>query len=162
MAAFSSTPFVSLAKCEGTLQLSGAKAAYPLTGGQTIAAYGLFDDGTATDVGVFVVLRCSGKNHCYDLSPLGSIDPYWGEHLGSAPSVAAKLLSRLGEKPTDGVEQLTRWRIIAEAGTPPDAAELEMLGKTGAENALKKWHFLADYVVSDVKAGNDPPPLSGN
>ena len=157
MASFSSTPFVSLAKCEGTLQLSGSKAAHPLTGGQTIAAYGLFDDGSPTDVGVFVVLRCSGKNHVYDFAPLGCIDPYWGEHLGKEPSVSAKLVQRLGDKASGDMEQITPWRILAEAGTPPEAADLEILGKTGADTALKKWHFLADYVVSDVKAGNDPP-----
>ena len=52
----------------------------------------------------------------------------------------------------DGVELLTRWRIIAEVGAPPEASEVAVLGKTGAEDALKKWHFLSDYVVTDQKA----------
>ena len=145
-------PFVSLAKHADTLQLSGEKAANPLTAGQTICAHGLFDDGSETDLGVFVVLRCSGKHHCYDLAPLGCRDEYWAEHLKKAPSVSVKLVSRHGEKAVDGIEQLTRWRILSEPGAPPEAAEISMLGKSGADDAIRKWHFLADYVVSDQKA----------
>ena len=152
MASFSSMPYVSVAKIDGTLQLTGAKAANPLAAGQTVAAYGCFDDGSETDLGIFKILRCSGKSHTYDMAPLGCVDPYWGEHLRSAPSVTAKLMTRPGEKTVEGVELLTRWRIISEAGTPPEAGELTVLGKGGAEDATKKWHFLADYVVTEAEA----------
>ena len=76
MAALSSTPFLSVSKQDGALQLSGDKASRPLAAGQTIGAHGLFDDGSDTDIAVFVVLRVTGKHHVYELAPLGCVDPY--------------------------------------------------------------------------------------
>ena len=159
MAALSSSPFVCVAKVEGALQLSGEKSSQPLKSGQTIAAHGTFDDLTETGLGVFVVLKCSSRHHTYDLAPVGCVDPYWSEHLKGKPSVTAKVKARAGEKVDsgpNGVELLTRWKIVAEPGDEPTVADLEALGKVGAEEAIKKWHFLAEYVVSDQQAGNEP------
>ena len=157
MASLSSMPFVSLAKYDGSLVLSGDKAARPLVAGQTIVAHGLFDDGTETGPAVFVVLRLSGKHHTYDFAPLGCTDRYWSKHLGDSPSISAKLLSRHDEKVSKDVDQITRWQVLAEPGEQPLTSALTLLGKAGAEKALKKWAFLADYVRSDKQAGNDPP-----
>ena len=137
--------------------LSGERAANPLIPGQTISAHGLFDDGAETGLGVFVVLRASGRKHHYEVAPLGCTDRYWSKHIGDAPSTRVKVISRHGETVMKDVDQLTRWRILAEAGKSPLLADLALLGKPGAEKAHRKWKFLADYMVSDQQAGSDPP-----
>ena len=149
MAALSSTPLVSVAKVDGALQLSGVKAANPFKAGHTIAAHGRFDDGSETELGYFVVLRCSGKHHCYELAPLGCMDAYWAEHLRERPSVKAKVMARPGEKGESTSELLTRWRVIAEPGTEPSPASLDVLGKKGAEDAIKKKMELPGGVCRD-------------
>ena len=158
MAALSSSPFVSVVKVDGALQLGGDKSAQPLKAGQTIAAHGTFEDQTETDLGYFVVLRCSEKHHSYDLAPVGCVDPYWSEHLKGSPSVVAKVKARTGEKADSSIELLTRWRIVAEPGMVPASSALEPLGKHGAEEAIKKWHFLSEYIVSDNQARQRSPP----
>ena len=158
MAALSSSPFVCVAKVEGALQLSGEKSSKPLKSGQTIAAHGMFDDQTETQLGFFVVLKCSSRHHVYDLVPVGCIDPYWSEHLKGKPSVIGKVRARVGEKVDsgpNGEELLTRWQILAEPGEEPTVAVLGALGKVGAEEAIRKWNFLAEYIVSDQQAGNE-------
>ena len=152
MVSLGSSPFVSVVKHASALQLDGERASHPLKAGQTIAAYGKFDDSTDTDLGFFVVLRCSSKHHVYELSPIGSVDPYWGEHLKGKPSITAKVMSRAGEKVSETTELLTRWRVLAEPHVQPPAASLEPLGKQGAEGALKAWSFLSDYVVTEKEA----------
>ena len=158
MASASNMPFVSIAKMEGALSLSGEKANHPLIAGQTIAAHGLFDDGSETGLAVFVVLRSGSGHHAYELAPLGCTDRHWGKHIGDAPSIRAKLMTRPDEKVSKDVDQITRWKVLAEPGVAPLGAELSMLGKGGADEALRKWVFLSDYVVSEPQAGNEPPP----
>ena len=142
MASLSSTPLVSVAKLAGALQLSGDRASRPFLPGQTIAAHGTFDDRSETKLGFFVVLRESGKHHCYELAPLGCLDPYWAEHLARTPSVRAKVMARHGEKMSDNTELITRWRVVAEPGDEPPTTSLEVLGKKGLEEAKTKWLFL--------------------
>ena len=89
-------------------------------------------------------LRSRGKHHIYELAPLGTTDRFWGKHLGDAPSIRANLVSRHDEKVSKDIDQITRWKILAEPGASPAAAELSVLGKVGAEKALKKWTFLSD------------------
>ena len=163
MVSLSSVPFVSVVKIDGALQLSGEKASQPLKAGQTIAAHGTFEDQSETELGFFVVLKCSGRHHTYDLAPVGSADEYWGEHLKGSPSVVAKVKARPGEKAEkgpNGMELLTRWRIVAEPGMVPDVSVLGALGKHGADEAIKKWHFLSEYIVTDKEAGNVTPAVN--
>ena len=133
--------------------LVGDKASKPLKAGQTIAAHGTFDDGSETELGFFVVLRSGGKPHWYELAPLGVVDPYWADHLKGRPSVNAKVMSKPGEKVDGNSELLRRWRILAEPGVEPSLASFEVLGKDAAEDTVKKWLFLSEYVVADKQAG---------
>ena len=161
MAASSRAPFVSIVQYEGALKLIGDNARNPLTPGQTVIAHGLFTDGTETGAGAFVVLRASGKPHHYEFAPLGCVDRFWQKHLSTSPSVHVKLVTKEGEKVLKEVDQITRWQIVSEPGRPPTNADLTVLGKLGAEKALRTWSFLADYIIKDQQACNDPPS-SGN
>ena len=158
MASFGSAPFVSVAKHPDALQLDGDRAANPLKAGQTIIAHGMFEDQSETAAGYFVVLRSSAKHHTYELAPIGCLDSYWGEHLKGKPSVVAKVMARSGEKVGGTTELLTRWRVVSGPNDKPPPESLEGLGKRGADDAVKKWCFLADYVVTEAQAGNDIPP----
>ena len=94
MAAVHAVPYVSVIEHPSAYQLGGDRARNPLTPGQMIIAHGLFDDGSATDETVFLVLRGLG-NYTYVLAPLGSLDPYWGDHLAKHPQVKAKVMRTL-------------------------------------------------------------------
>ena len=159
MVSFGSTAFVSVAKLGGAIQLDGENASNPLRAGQTIAAHGMFEDGSETDIGFFVVLKASSKHHTYDLAPLGCRDPYWGGHLAGKPSVSAKIMARANEKVGSTAELISRWRVVAEPKELPSPTSLEPLGKRGAEDAAKKWSFLSDYVVTEAEAGNESPTV---
>ena len=157
MASSGPNSFVSIVKLEGATQLKGEHAARPLKPGQAIAAYGTFDDETETDIGFFMVLRSSKKNHTYELAPLGCRDPYWGKHLKGAQSITAKMMCRVNEQvDTKNVELLRRWQVLAEPKEKPPPSAFEALGKKGTEEAMGKWLFLSDYIVTDYQARQRP------
>ena len=112
-------------------------------------AHGVFDDYTETDSAIFVVLRSIAKAHIHGFAPLGCVDRYWAGHLKRNPSCTGKIMTRWGEKVPSNMELLTRWRVLAEPGVEPATADLQSLGKDGAEDAVKQWEFLRDYVVAD-------------
>ena len=65
--------YVGLIEQPDTEVLRGAAARTPLAAGQMIVGSGTFSDGSATDFGIFLVLRqVSAKS--YMLAPFGSKD----------------------------------------------------------------------------------------
>ena len=41
---------------------------------------------------------------------------------------------------------------MALSGDEPTVASLVVLGKKGAEEAIRNWHFLSEYVVTEKEA----------
>ena len=141
--------FVSVAELDTAYTLSGAKAGSPLTAGATILGHATFDGGEETGPALFVVLRTLSRG-TYMLAPLGSVDGYWGDHLGKTPQVKGKILQNTKEKALADMELIRRWRALAEPGAEPQKEDLSLLGKGGAERAMKTWRFLQDLVVADT------------
>ena len=124
-----------------------------------IVAHGIFDDGSATEEGVFLVLRGLG-NAAYVLAPLGSLDPYWGDHLAKHPQVKAKIMKTATDTVPGDFELLQRWQVISEAGQEPVKSDYDRFPQTMLDSIIPRWRFLNELVVSEKpqpQAGNDPP-----
>ena len=141
--------FLSVAELSTAFTLVGSKAANPLAAGATVLGHGTFEDGTETGPAFFVVLRSVSRG-IYLLAPLGTTDGYWGNHLAKAPQVRARILQNVTEKTPKDMELLRHWQPVADPGVEPERSDFKKLGKDGAEEALKKWRFLKDLVVSDI------------
>ena len=144
--------FVGVVAQPDTEQLKGAAARVPLSAGQMIVGNCTFEDGTATGLGVFLVLRqASAKT--FVLAPFGSQDVVYSKWLSK--QVYLKTVIWRSEKdpiPEDD-ELLRRWRVVSEIGEEPQRKDYEMFGKNIADNISKKWAVLNELVVSDK-----PPP----
>jgi hypothetical protein len=140
--------YVSVAELNTAYTLSGPKAANPMVAGSTILAHGTFDSGEETGPALFVVLRTLSRG-TYLLAPLGAVDEYWGNHLAKSPQIKAKILQTPKESVPPDMELIRRWRVLAEPGAATKKEDFALLGKGGAEQALKTWRFLQDLVVSD-------------
>jgi hypothetical protein len=157
MAAFSASPYLSLGEHPAAYQLGGEKALNPLVPGQMIIAHGTYEDKTETGPAAFLVLRGTGK-HTYLLAPLGSLDPYWGDHLAKYPQVKARMMREVSETVPKDLELLRRWRVVSEPGKVPKKDDYTALGKHVADGVVQAWKFLSELVVSDIsqpQAGNE-------
>ena len=147
---FAPPQFVSVARLASAFTLGGDKARNPWSAGDVLACHGTFEDGSETDVGVFVVVRREDKG-LHVLAPIGCSDEYWKEHLRTKHQVMAKILQEPGEKVKGDVELMRRWRILASAGSKLEKDSVAFLGRADADQAMKTWKFLVDTVVSDVE-----------
>ena len=151
----STSAFVSaIAGCSGayTVGLDRAKAPWQI--GDTVLAHGVFGDGTETDLGAFLVVR-KGYKGWWTMSPLGTVDDYWKDHLQKNLQVEAKVLWSETSKPEENCESFRRWRVVAGFGEEPPQTELNFLGKTGFAEALKTWRFVTENVMSEVPQAKD-------
>ena len=148
----SQMPFVSLADVPDAHMLTGDLRGRPMCAGQTVAAHGLFDDGTKTGVGLFFVLRNATDGGC-EVAPLGVENDYWRSHLEQRASCTAVFLKKVGQTIPVSKEMFSKWKILAEPGADVDLGEgFPWLGKLGAVAARHKIDFLRTYVVSDAAA----------
>ena len=105
------------------------------------------------------MLRGTG-NLTYLLAPLGSPDPYWGDHLARQPQVKAKIMRVASDLVPADMELLRRWRVVSEPGQAPNPEDYGSLPQHITETILPKWRFLHELVVAEKpqpQAGNDPP-----
>ena len=80
-----------------------------------IVANGTFTDGSATDVGIFLVLRQIGAKQ-YLLAPFGTCDGDWAKWLSEKSSLRATLWRSVKDPIPDDSELLRRWQIVSEKG----------------------------------------------
>ena len=76
----------------------------------------------------------------------------------SADIMAYHFVSICPKRPRKNEELLRRWRVVGAAGTEVDITELNVLGKKGAEAAMKTLKFVKENVVADTV----PPPQVQN
>ena len=79
----------------------------------------------------------------------------WGDHLAKRPQIKAKILQTPKESVPPDMELIRRWRVLAEPGAAMKKEDFSLLGKAGAEQAMKTWQFLQDLVVSDKDQPQD-------
>ena len=142
MAATAAThTYVGLVEQPDTVLLRGAAAQTPMSAGQMIVGSGTFTDGSATDLGIFVVLRqVSAKT--YLLAPFGTKDVDWAKWLDERTTVKAVLWRATKDPIPDDDELLRRWRIVSEKGEVPQKSDYVAFGKKIADGIEKKWEFL--------------------
>ena len=144
--------YVGLIEQPDTVVLRGAAARTPLAAGQMIVGSGTFSDGTATELGIFLVLRqVSAKS--YLLAPFGTKDADWSKWLDEKTAVTAVLLRAARDPIPEDDELLRRWRVVSEKGEVPLKKDYLAFGKKIADGIEKKWAFLNELVVSEK-----PPP----
>ena len=129
-----------------------------MTEGQTVAAHGLFDDGSNTGVGLFFVVRHATDAGC-EVAPLGVENEYWRSHLELRHSCTAVYLKKVGQAIPASKEVFTKWKILAGPGVDFDLGEeFPWLGKVGVAAAKKQIAFLRAYVVADEAASSHKAP----
>ena len=164
MAVVHISPYISVVGHPAAFQLAGERARSPLVAGQMIIAHGLFDDSTETGAAVFLVLRGLG-NFTYVLAPLGTEDPYWGDHLAKQPQVKARVMRAMSDVVPGDMELIQRWHLMSDPGEEPCMKDYDAFPKSMVESILPRWRFLNELVVSEKpqpQAGNDPPPNGNN
>ena len=72
-------------------------------------------------------------------------------------TVVVRILRTMKDAAGGPSELLRRWMVIGAPGVAPARDDLTMLGKKGAEDALRQWKFLTENVVAD----NDGPQENG-
>ena len=144
--------FVGLVAQAETEVLKGAAAQKPMSAGQMIIGNGTYSDGTATGLGIFLVLR-QASTKVYVLAPFGSDDGDWSKWLADKSHVKAVLWRNESDPIPKEDELLRRWRVVSEKGEAPQKSDYSAFGKTIADGILKKWEFLNELVVSEK-----PPP----
>ena len=151
-AATATRSFVGLVEQPDTVQLRGAAAQTPMTAGQMVVGNGTFNDGSATGLGIFLVLRqVSAKT--YLLAPFGTNDGDWSAWLSEKSTVKAVLWRSTKDPIPEDDELLRRWQVVSEKGEVPKKDDYVSYGKKIADGILKKWEFLNELVVSEK-----PPP----
>ena len=129
-------------KCVGlfaqpdTEVLRGDAARVPLIAGQMIVGGGTYPDGSATGLGVFLVLRHIG-GRTYALAPFGSKDAGWAEWLSGKQAVKAVLMRGAKDPVPKEDELLRRWRIISEKGEKPQKKDYVAYGRRSLTRSRK-------------------------
>ena len=144
--------FVGVVAQPDTEQLKGAAARVPLSAGQMIVGNCTFEDGTATGLGVFLVLR-QASTKTFVLAPFGSQDAEYSKWLSKQIYLKAVIWRSEKDPIPEDDELLRRWRVVSDIGEEPQRKDYEMFGKTIADNISKKWAVLNELVVSEK-----PPP----
>ena len=132
--------FVGLVAQDETEVLKGAAAQKPMSAGQMIIGNGTYSDGTATGLGIFLVLRQASAK-VYVLAPFGSDDGDWSKWLADKSHVKAVLWRNESDPIPKVDELLRRWRVVSQKGEAPQKSDYSAFGKTIADGILKKWEF---------------------